>query len=267
MQLSIATAQGDSTNLLAAWGLNWTPIDKTDPVEDPGLQRFFARYLSELGQGEFSNSLTEQRRAHLTNVNEFFGFLNGEQRKRVLDLFNRDYRERVAQYGQDPLSYGANMRDSLLAHLAEIQFQADSTQRERIVALVSENAELTFTEVRAEEEFTTRFAEEVKKQKQIFIEENWNRLVVQFKAGAKYNADEGTVNDFSILNYRIFGGLAGRVPGFGKGAAAKSNFAKNSQVVCQANYTSYRRWCFNFKLGVFYWRKIALRKSQQKIFG
>ena len=132
------------------------------------------------------------------------------------------------------------MRDSLLAQLAEIPLQIDSTQRERIVALVSENAELTFTEVRAEEEFTTRFAEEVKKQKQIFIEENWNRLVVQFKAGAKYNADEGTVNDFSILNYRIFGGLAGRVPGFAKGEAAKSNFAKNSQVVCQANYTSYR---------------------------
>ena len=94
--------------------------------------------------------------------------------------------------------------------------------------------------LRAEPDFKKRFAEEVKKQKRIFLEENWNRLVVQFKAGAKYSAAEGTANDLSILNYRIFGGLAGRVPGFGKGEAATSKFAKNSQVVCQANYTSYR---------------------------
>ena len=70
LQLSIATAQGDSTNLLVAWGVNWTPIDKTDPVEDKGLQNYFANYLSTLGQGEFSNSLTEQRKEHLTDVNE-----------------------------------------------------------------------------------------------------------------------------------------------------------------------------------------------------
>jgi hypothetical protein len=240
LQISIATAQGDSTNLIAAWGLNWTPVDKTDPVEDKGLQNFFAKYISALGQGEFSKSLTEQRKIHLTDVNKVLINLNGEQRKRILDLFDMDYRERLNRYGEDSASYVANMRDTVMAQLAEIRFQPDTTQTKKILTLISQNAALTFNEDRTEADFTNRFAEEVKKQKQIFIEENWNRLVVQFKAGAKYSAAEGTLNDLSILNYRVFGGLAGRVPGFAKGDAAKSNFAKNSQIVCQANYTSYR---------------------------
>jgi hypothetical protein len=240
LQLSIATAQGDSTNLLVAWGVNWTPIDKTDPVEDKGLQNFFANYLSTLGQAEFSPSLTKQSKLHLTDVSEVLKNLNGEQRVRILSLFDMDYRDRLELYGEDNASYVENLRDTVFAQLAEIGFQPDTAQKEKILTLISQNAELTFNEFLAEADFKTRFGQEVKKQKQIFLEENWNRLVVQFKAGAKYSAAEGTANDLSILNYRIFGGLAGRVPGFGKGDAAKSKFAKNSQVVCQATYTSYR---------------------------
>lgn len=237
LQVSVATAQGDSTNLLVAWGVNWTPIDKTDPVEDKGLQNYFANYLSALDDAEYSPSLVKQRNKHLTDVGEVLKNLNGEQRIRILGLFEMDYRDRLELYGKDNASYVENLRDTVFTQLAEIGFQPDSV---KMLTLISQNAELTFNESLAEADFKTRFGQEVKKQKQIFLEENWNRLVVQFKAGAKYSAAEGTVNDLSILNYRIFGGLAGRVPGFGNGDAAKTKFAKNSQVVYQANYTSYR---------------------------
>ena len=240
LQLSVATAQGDSTNLLVAWGVNWTPIDKTDPVGDKGLQNYFANYLSTLGQGDFSKSLPEQRKEHLSTVRDSLDFLNGNQKISVLELFSTRYDERLARYGEDSVSYVAAMRDTVLSRLAKLAVQTDSDQNETILTLISENAALTFRAFRAEADFKERFTEEVKKLKQNFLEENWNRLVVQFKAGAKYSAAEGTANDLSILNYRIFGGLAGRVPGFGTGDAAESKFAKNSQVVCQANYTSYR---------------------------
>jgi hypothetical protein len=240
LQISFATAQGDSTNLLAAWGLNWTPIDKTDPVEDKGLQNFFADYLSALGEGESTKSLTEQRQHHLEDVLDFFGFLTPDQKLVVLEFFSDSYDARIARYGQDSTSYVKAMSDTVDARLKSLTIETDSTRHMQLLTLISESAHLTFSEARAEEEFTKRFAETVKKQKQIFLEENWNRLVVQLKAGAKYTSQEGTVDDFGILNYRVFAGLAGRVPGFGKGQAAKSNFAKNSQVVGQATYSSYR---------------------------
>ena len=240
LQLSIATAQGDSSNLLAAWGLNWTPIDKTDPVEDHGLQKSFANFLGAFDNTESADSLMAQKNRHKTEVMTLFSFLSVEQRLDITELFGGDYLDRLSQYGQDSISYVENLRNTVVGKLTKLQVTSDSAQNEKILALIEENAALTFAEESVEDNFTEQFAAEVRKRKQDFLKENWNRLVVQFKAGVKYNSEEGTINDFSILNYRIFGGIAGRVPGFGNGLAARSKFARNSQVVYQANYTSYR---------------------------
>ena len=169
LQLSVATAQGDSTNLLVAWGVNWTPIDKTDPVGDKGLQNYFANYLSTLGQGDFSKSLPEQRKEHLSTVRDSLDFLNGNQKISVLELFSTKYDERLARYGEDSVSYVAAMRDTVLSRLAKLAVQTDSDQNETILTLISENAALTFRAFRAEADFKERFTEEVKKQKQNFI--------------------------------------------------------------------------------------------------
>ena len=86
----------------------------------------------------------------------------------MLNLFDMDYRDRLELYGEDAASYVANLRDTVFAQLAEMGFQLDSVQTQKMLTLISQNAVLTFNEPLAEADFKKRFAEEVKKQKQDF---------------------------------------------------------------------------------------------------
>ena len=243
LQISFGTAQGDSTNLLAAWGINWTPVDRTDPVEDPGLQRFFANYLAERDSIRNQISYAGQRRNHLIEVNKFLntlvatGKLAVPQKPAILNYFSGGYRSRLGRYDStDTFVYSQAMMDSVLVSFKNIGVTLDSSQNVALSGLITKNAKLTFTEFQEEQEFEQSFTAEVKRQKKIFMEENWNRLVIQFKGGGKYNSQESSVNDLSLLNWRIFGGIAGRFPGLRN---SNSPFAKKSQVIYQVNYTSY----------------------------
>ncbi|SKC42161.1 hypothetical protein [Ohtaekwangia koreensis] len=244
LQISIGTAQGDSSNLLAAWGINWTPIDRTDPVANIALQNFFADYLANKDSIANQMSLAGQRNKHLQSVNQFLNSLtptsrlSSQTKVAILQYFGGGYRSRLLRYDStDNQLYALVMKDTVLQKLGTFNINLDSAQSNALSMLIVQNAKLTFTEQAEEEEFAENFSEELKRQKKIFIEENWNRLVIQLKAGSKYNSAENTIKDLSLLNWRIFGGIAGRIPGL---ANSNSTLAKSSQVIYQASYINYK---------------------------
>jgi hypothetical protein len=245
LQISIGTAQGDSSNLLAAWGINWTPIDRTDPVASRRLQNFFANYLANRDSIANQLSFAGQRNKHLRDVNLFLdtlstpaGPLPAATRVAILQYFGGGYRSRLLRYDStDNQLYTMALEDTVLRKMSTLSITINNSQAQTLSTLVAQNAKLTFTELKEEKEFEKNFSEALKREKKIFVEENWNRLVIQFKAGSKYNSAENSIKDLALLNWRLFGGIAGRVPGLGN---SNSTFAKRSQVIYQASYINYK---------------------------
>ncbi len=246
LQISIGTAQGDSSNLLAAWGINWTPIDRTDPVASKALQNFFANYLANRDSIANQMSFAGQRRKHLQDVNQFINSLSTlagsalspAEKVAILQYFSGGYRNRLLRYDStDNQLYAIALKDSVVQEMVRLNIAINNTQDQTLSTLIAQNAKLTFTEQKEEKEFEKSFSEALKREKKIFIEENWNRLVVQFKTGSKYNSAENSVKDLALLNWRVFAGVAGRVPGLRN---SNSTFAKRSQVIYQVSYINYK---------------------------
>lgn len=245
LQISIGTAQGDSSNLLAAWGINWTPVDRTDPVASRRLQNFFANYLANRDSIVNQNSFAGQRNKHLRDVNQYLntlststGPLSPATRVTILQYFGGGYKARLLRYDStDNQLYAMALEDSVLRNMTALHINLNDSQAQTLSTLVAQNAKFTFAELKEEKEFEKGFSEALKREKKIFVEENWNRLVVQFKVGSKYNSAENSIQDLALLNWRLFGGIAGRVPGL---ANSNSVFAKRSQVIYQVSYMKYK---------------------------
>lgn len=245
LQISIGTAQGDSSNLLAAWGINWTPVDRTDPVASRALQNFFANYLANRDSIANQISFAGQRNKHLQDVNQFLnslstsaGALSPVAKVSILQYFSGGYRNRLIRYDStDNQLYAIALKDSVLQKMGKLTITLNNTQDQTLSTLIAQNAKLTFTEQKEEKEFEKSFSEALKREKKIFVEENWNRLVIQFKTGSKYNSAENSVKDLALLNWRVFAGVAGRVPGLRN---SNTPFAKRSQVIYQVSYINYK---------------------------
>lgn len=270
LQISIGTAQGDSSNLLAAWGINWTPVDRTDPVASRRLQNFFANYLANRDSIAKEMSFAGQRNKHLVDVNQFLntlstpaGPLSGTTRIAILQYFGGGYRNRLLRYDStDNQLYAMALEDSVLRKITSFNISINNNQSQTLSTLVAQNAKLTFTELREEKEFEKGFSEALKREKKIFVEENWNRLVVQFKVGSKYNSTDNSIKDFALLNWRIFGGIAGRVPGL---ANSNSKFAKRSQVIYQASYINYKDTSMPLKWEFSTGGRLLLGKADKRL--
>jgi hypothetical protein len=260
LQISLGTAQGDSTNFLGAWGINWTPIDFTDPVESKTLQNYFSDFLAQSFQNSSDSIITQMVQKHRQQVIKFLlPRTTQSQRDHFMLFFGGNGRERVSRYDSlDIGTYILIMKDTISKELNVEGITLDSAQVISLSKLIEKDAVLAFREYHQEKNFIEDFEKEVKTQKKIFEEQNWNRLVVQIKTGAKYSSEDGAISDLSIVNWRIFGGIAGRVPGFSRGPLSSGKFARNSQVVYQLNYANYKSdvspltWEFSTGLRLLY---------------
>lgn len=260
LQISLGTAQGDSTNFLGAWGINWTPIDFTDPVESKTLQNYFTDFLDK----SFTNNkdsiiITQEKQQHLQEVTAFGSFMSQSLRNKFVSHFAGSFKEKMKRYDSlDVDIYILQLKRIINTELNAAAITLNDNQKIDLSKLIEDNAVVTFKEYHLVENFVANFEKEIKRQKRIFEEQNWNRLVVQIKTGAKYNSEDGAISDLSIVNWRIFGGVAGRVPGFSRGPLSSGKFASNSQVVYQLNYANYRTdvspltWEFSTGLRLLY---------------
>ncbi len=244
----------DSSNVRMAFGLKFSPIDKTNPLNDPqwvdSLESFFYEevdrrnnygeplktkirsYTGEVGLFVATNSTLNQRIIKLADVYS----VNSNRIRKLREFY--DTTDLVYSHITVANNVLEMVKDSLM-EMGLSDFYNDKL--DTLTNFANEFADIFFEEIKTPS-FSSAFSYEILKRKAEFKKKNWNKLAIQASGGTSFNSPDASIRNLNGLYYGGAFTIALPLVGgkeFKKAPKLYRYLRDNSQLITQVKLSKY----------------------------